>query len=124
MSNEASCPSGSPDCEFGDTHEMALTEKIMHMIGRYNDDAAITPCPECLRDTMLSMAALLQLEAARLDSANRGKPLIKGKRFDEQFAEAARDRMQAVIETVVGNVVPFSDNEGRFGKPRQPGRGW
>lgn len=123
MSEQDHCLIGSQDCSLGGGQDVALTTKIMRMIERHHEEEDLSLCPRCLCDTMLAVAALLQLEAARLDSANRGKPLIKGKSFDEQFAEAARDRMQAVIEAVVGNVVPFSDNEGRFGQPRQPGRG-
>jgi hypothetical protein len=123
MSEQDHCPIGSQDCSFGGGQDVALTAKIMLLIERHRKEEGISQCPRCLCDTMLAVAALLQLEAVRLDSANRGKPLIKGKSFDEQFAEAARDRMQAVIEAVVGNVVPFSNNEGRYGNPRQPGRG-
>jgi hypothetical protein len=98
MSDEGSCPNGNPDCEFGLAHELALAEKIMRMIGGYSQDGHIAPCPRCLRDTMLAVAALLHLEAARLDAAKSGQLPITHERFDEAFAKAARERLQAIIQ--------------------------
>jgi hypothetical protein len=101
MSERDRCPNGSVDCEFDLTHELALTEKIMRAIGRYCQDENIKPCPVCLRDTMLVVAALLHLEAAQLDRQRSGKPRVGGKRIDESFAKAARERLKATMEADV-----------------------
>jgi hypothetical protein len=98
MSDEGSCPNGSPDCEFDLAHELSLTAKIMHVIEHCQKDGNINPCPACLRDTMLAVAALLHVEAARLDLERAGRPRIGSKRFEEAFVKAARERLKAVIE--------------------------
>ena len=98
MSDEGSCPNGNPDCEFGLMHEVALTEKIMRMIGGYSQDEHIAPCPLCLRDTMLNVAALLHVEAAKLYAARPEEPRADAERLDEAFAKAACERLQAVIQ--------------------------
>jgi hypothetical protein len=45
MSGQDRCPNGNPDCEFGLTHEVALTEKIMRMIAGYSQDEPYRPVP-------------------------------------------------------------------------------
>jgi len=107
MSTEGSCPNGSPGCGFGGMNELALVEKIMQVIGSYDQDKRINPCPRCLRDTMLAVAGLLHLEAAKLDAAKQGKPPVKGKRFEDEFAKVARARLKAVAEAVPSNVIGF-----------------
>lgn len=47
---------------------------------------------------MLNVAALLQVEAAKLDPEKAGKPRVGGQRLDEAFAKAARERLKAVVE--------------------------
>jgi hypothetical protein len=103
MSGEGRCLKGSPDCKFGGIHELMLVEKVMRMIGNYGEDERINPCPRCLRDTLLAVAALLHLETAKLH-APHGR---KGKRFDDEFAKAARMRLKAVADAVPNNVVKF-----------------
>jgi hypothetical protein len=98
MSDKVNCPDGNPDCEFDLTHEVALTDKIMRTIARYNEGAHIEPCPACLRDTMLAVAALLHLEAAKLYAAKSAKARVGGERFEESFAKAAREGLKAVSE--------------------------
>jgi hypothetical protein len=72
MSEQDHCLIGSQDCSFGGGYDVALTEKIMRTIKRHNKEQDISPCPQCLRDTMLAVAALLQLEAVRLtEEGNR-----------------------------------------------------
>ncbi len=80
-------------------HEVALTEKIMRMIGGYTQDEHIAPCPLCLRDTMLNVAALLHVETARLYAATPEKPLADATRVMKEFTRVARDRLEAIIET-------------------------
>ena len=66
-----------------------LVNEIMHLIGRYCATIQIVPCPVELRDTMLAVAALSHLEAARMDCA----PMeLAG----EEFAEAARESFRDV----------------------------
>ena len=98
MSDDGSCPNGSPDCEFGLTRELTLVEKIMRAIGLHGQNEHINPCPLCLRDTILTVAGLLHIEATRLDPEKAGKSPVGGERFEEAFAKAARERLTAVIE--------------------------
>jgi hypothetical protein len=110
MSEQDHCPIGSRDCSFGGGYDVTLTAKIMRMIERHNKQEGISPCPHCLRDTMLAVAALLQLEAARVDGAKRGKPAVRGKSFDDAFAEAARKQLLSVTQVVGGNVVQLKQS--------------
>jgi hypothetical protein len=88
-------------CEFDLTHELALTANIMRTIAGYNQDEDINSCPVCMCNTMLAVAALLHIEAAKLDPEKAGKPRAWGKRLDEAFTKAARKRLKAVIEANV-----------------------
>src|SRR5258706_9047701 len=97
MSDEGNCPNGGSNCDFTSAHELALTKEIMGGIGRYRQDEHIDPCPLCLRDTMLAVAALLHLEAATVADAKSGKPSVGGKRIIEEFTDAASERLEAVI---------------------------
>jgi hypothetical protein len=103
MTGEGCCLNGSPDCKFGGIHELVLVEKIMRVIGNYSHDERISPCPRCLRDTMLAVAALLHLEAVKLRATNRRKE----KRFDDEFAKAARARLSAVADAFPSNILNF-----------------
>jgi hypothetical protein len=76
-------------CEFDLTHELTLTAKIMRVIAGYNQEEHIKPCSVCMRNTMLAVAALLHLEAAKLDPEKAGKPRAWGKSFAEAFVKAA-----------------------------------
>ena len=97
LSNGGNCPNGSNNCDFKGVHALPLTKEIMGMIGRYRQDGHSDPCPLCLRDTMLAVAALLHLEAATVAGAKSGKPSVGGKRIIEEFTEAASERLEAVI---------------------------
>jgi hypothetical protein len=102
MSERDSCSSNNLRCDFGGEHKLALVQKITRMIERYNQDEAIEPCPTCLRDTMLDLAALLHHEAEKIYAARNA---IDAKSFDETFAEAARERSKKVLEALaVANV--------------------
>ena len=106
MSDEASCLNGSEDCEFSETHELALVEQIMRNIALYQKDERINPCPVCLRDSMLAVAALLHLEAAKINGGDSGHTTVKKYRLDDDaFTEAARDRLNAVAHVVASNVI-------------------
>jgi hypothetical protein len=95
-----SCLVGSASCGLGDQHELMLVETIMRTIKRYSEREHIEPCPKCLRDTLLNVAALLHLEVARIGAA-------KARDFDDHFAEAARERLNAIAEVVPSNVIQF-----------------
>jgi hypothetical protein len=105
MSDEGSCLHGSEDCEFGDTQELVLVERIMRVIGHFKQDERINPCPICLRDSMLAVAALLHLEAAKINGGGSGHTTIEKHPVDEAFIEAARERLNAVAQVVAGNVI-------------------
>jgi hypothetical protein len=98
-----SCLIGRGSCGLGEQHELALVQTIMQAIKHYGDRELIEPCPRCLRNTMLTIAALLHLEAARIDAHTS----VRSEAFDDDFAEVARERLQAVTEIVPGNVIQF-----------------
>ena len=104
LSNGGNCPNGSNNCDFKGVHALPLTKEIMGMIGRYRQDGHIDPCPLCLRDTMLAVAALLHLEAATVAGAKSGKPSVGGKRIIEEFTEAASERLEAVTEASLARI--------------------
>jgi len=62
MIEEESCPGGADDCKFREKHELMLVEEIMRTIKQYNKDKEPDPCPACLRNTMLAVAALLHIQ--------------------------------------------------------------
>jgi hypothetical protein len=105
MSEQDHCPIGSQDCTFERGQVLTLTARIMRMIERSHAEENISPCPRCLRDTMLAVAALLQIESARLDGATLGKSPVRGRSLDDAFAEAARKQLQSVAQVAAGNVV-------------------
>src|SRR5258706_5860523 len=105
MSDEGSCPNGSEACEFRDIQELVLVERIMRVIGHFKQDERSNPCPICLRDSMLAVAALLHLEAAKINGGGSGHTTIEKQRVDEAFTEAARRRLNAVAQVAAGNVI-------------------
>jgi hypothetical protein len=98
MTEHHSCPNGNPNCGFDATEELALVAEIMAVIERHNKKKGDTPCPLCLRDTMLAVAALLHLEAARTGLAGSVKLRAGSKSHKDAFARAARERLKAVVE--------------------------
>ena len=70
----------------GDT---ALVEEVLRAISRYCEANDIVPCPVELRDTMLALAALTHIEAAKM-KCNEVDVTADG------FAEAASDRFHDV----------------------------
>ena len=105
MSDEGTCPNGSEACEFGDTQELVLVEQIMRVIGHFKQEEQINPCPICLRDSMLAVAALLQLEAAEIHGGGYGHTTVERHRLEEAFTEAARERLNAVAHVAASNVI-------------------
>jgi hypothetical protein len=96
--NEPRCPHNNPECSFDKDDEQALVGEIMHSIERRNRMRKRTPCPLCLRDTMLAVAALLHLEAARTGMTGGRKPRPGSKRYRDAFARAARTRLEEVTQ--------------------------
>ena len=101
MTEQESCPNGRPDCDFAERHELALAGKILRMIEGYTKDNSTYPCPKCLRNSMMAIAALLHLEAAKIDSNDKCGQAPEDGGFVEAFAEAARERMVSVMDAVV-----------------------
>ena len=97
MSERDHCPKGGLNCKFGVTDELALTEQIMRVVKRYSRDRRVEPCPLCLRDTMLAVAALLHLEAANPPTETQAWQARGDKPISSEFKEAAVDRLDAVI---------------------------
>lgn len=93
MIEKAGCPHGAGDCKYREKHELMLVEEIMRAIEQYNKDKQTNPCPVCLRDTMLAVAALLHIESGRA-------MVLAGqtKRVEAEFGEAALGRLRDVID--------------------------
>lgn len=69
--------------------DTALVEEVLRAIARYCEKNNIVPCPVELRDTMLAVAALTHIEAAKMQ-CNEADVSANG------FAEAACDRFDDV----------------------------
>src|SRR5262245_50884036 len=98
MSELDRCQNGSQDCEFDNKYELALVGEVMRLIGDYGKTEDIGSCPLCLRDDMLTMAALLHLEAARIGQADSGGPAASVKLLGDALAEAVREKLESVAE--------------------------
>ncbi|MGO8953712.1 MAG: hypothetical protein ACLPWS_10175 [Rhodomicrobium sp.] len=102
MTDGESCPGGGSECDYSETHELTLVGTIMRTIEQYNKDQGTNPCPACLRDAMLAVAALLHLQTARMEGVT---PLLAAAgSLEDDFGEAARERLRAVTETVAENL--------------------
>jgi hypothetical protein len=103
MTDGESCPGGGAECNYSEMHELSLVEKVMRAIEEYNKDRHTDPCPLCLRDAMLAVAALLHMEAARPGGASSllGEPEV----LEEEFGEAAREKLRAVAEAVAASPI-------------------
>ncbi len=100
MSEEDTCPNGNQDCEFAENHELALAGKILRMIEGYTKENETYPCPKCLRNSMMAIAALLHIEAAKMDEGVC-EQLSPDHGFVEDFAETARERIMSVLDAVM-----------------------
>ncbi len=70
------------------------------MIETYTRVNRTNPCPDCLRNLIMAIAALLHLEAMKIDNKVSGQSWPKGASLAEAFAEAARERMLCVMNAV------------------------
>jgi hypothetical protein len=98
MSERNICPNGSTGCDFAENHEIALAGKVLRMIESYSRDHHTYPCPECLRNSIMAIAALLHIEAAKIGGENGKQDCTQGAHFVESFAETARERMASIME--------------------------
>jgi hypothetical protein len=98
MSERDRCRNGNPDCKFDHEHELALASELMRAIGGYSRRENIEACPLCLRDTMLAIAALLHLEAARIGSEISRTPRACTKQLSNALAKAARKALEDVAD--------------------------
>jgi hypothetical protein len=83
-------------CDLSARSDYGLVLKIMRTVEHHNRDEYIVPDPRSLRDTMLAVAALLHLEAIKMESANPPAVAGNGKQLREAFAGAARCQLDAV----------------------------
>ncbi len=89
---------GVVDCDYSEVHELPLVQKIMRTMEQYNREQQAEPCPACLRDAMLAVAALLHLRASAA-----AMPAYGGDgALEQEFIGKARERLRAVTETVAG----------------------
>ena len=86
------------DCDAQD--DPVLVAKIMGVIEQHHKEKHITACPTCLRNTMLSVAALAHLESAMQLFVSAGRS-SSGQRLTEMFAEVAHERMEAMVDVAV-----------------------
>lgn len=94
LRDDGSCPSGATECDYSETHEMPLVRRVLQSIEQYNQEQKAHPCPACLRDAMLAVAALLHLEAERL---LRSTPAVSRlEALEEEFGETAREKFRSV----------------------------
>jgi hypothetical protein len=105
MSDQKPCENGSPNCDFDHKHEQLLVGELMRTIERYSNKKKISPCPSCLRDTIISVAALLHLEAAEVETAKTGKQR-SAKRLGDTFAKVARSHLEAVGQASILRASP------------------
>ncbi len=101
MSEQDSCPNGRPECDFAEQHELALAGRILRMIESYSHENETYPCPTCLRNSIMAIAALLHLEAAKIDERNPEQRSPHHNGFVDTFTEAARERMLSVMDAVI-----------------------
>jgi len=105
MSERKTCPNGRRECGFEEDDEFALAGNILGMIGNYTKGNEAYTCPTCLRNAMMALAALLHLEAAKMDETGCGQSLGE-LGFVDAFTEAARERMISVMDAFMdGNIV-------------------
>jgi hypothetical protein len=109
MSNEECCPNGRLECDFPEKHELALAGRLLRMIENYTREHGTYPCPKCLRNSMMAIAALLHLEASKIEEGEcaarpqRGEP-----GFVDGFAEAARERLLDIMDAMADIEAPLA----------------
>jgi hypothetical protein len=97
MSDEDRCRNGSQECIFDNEREQALVSELMRVIESYCKTEDIDICPLCLRDTMLAIAALLHIEAAKIGSRGMDRPPRCTKKLSDALARSARNALEDVF---------------------------
>jgi hypothetical protein len=90
---------GRTACNCNTKNDVELVAKMMRAIEQHNESKAITPCPACLRDTMLLIAALAHFES----TVSTIKAPI-GKCLSERFAERAYERIETALTVLLTRV--------------------
>lgn len=78
--------------EFSLVDELTLVREIMALIARYHTEHGITPQPNVIRDTLLTVAGLLHKEVARV-----GNNDVSHSGLEDTFSEKAGERMADVL---------------------------
>jgi hypothetical protein len=94
MTEENCCSNGSSGCNF--ESNATLVEIVMQMVGSHNRDQHLS-CPICLRDSTLVVAALLHVEAARIETPPPGNSADEDNVLPETFALTASCQLQTAI---------------------------
>ena len=87
-------------CDCDAREDPVLVAKIMGLIEQHHKEKHITGCPTCLRNTMLSVAALAHIESAMQLFVSAGIS-SSGQRLTKMFAEVAHERMEAMVDVAV-----------------------
>jgi hypothetical protein len=87
-------------CDCDAQEDPVLVAKIMGLIEQHHKEKHITACPICLRNIMLSVAALAHLESVMQLFVSGEIPCL-GQRLTKMFAEVAHDRMEAMVDVAV-----------------------
>jgi hypothetical protein len=95
MSDRSSC---AGQCDLGARSDYDLVLKIMQTVERHNRDEHVDPDPHSLRDTLLAVAALLHIEAIKIEAGNQLAAGEDGKQLRETFADVACCQLDAVVE--------------------------
>jgi hypothetical protein len=78
--------------------DYGLVLKILQTVEHFNRDEHIIPDPRSLRDTMLAVAALLHIEAIKMEGANPLAAAGDGTQLRNAFAGAACCQLDAVAD--------------------------
>src|SRR5262245_12192763 len=85
-------------CDLSARGDFGLVLKIMQAVEHHNRDEHINLDPRSLCDTMLAIAALLHIEATKINGASRLATAEDGAQLRETFAVAACSQLDAVAK--------------------------
>src|SRR5215813_6550281 len=92
------CDRGGSTGDLSAHRDFGLVLKIMQTVERHNRNEHIFTDPLSLRDTMLAVAALLHMEALKMDGRDHLAAVAEVEELCETFAGAARCQLDAVVE--------------------------
>jgi hypothetical protein len=78
--------------------ELSLVERVMRVIQEHHLEHEIELAPASLRDSMLAVAAMLHIEAAK--SAERSSRVSQALQLPQTFATTAEEQIRAVLSVV------------------------